>query len=140
MDGAHFELTYCSLFAPQAHPPICAHAVPVCSLFSSAAAASSAVQALVDVGYRLTTGQVEAMRPSGVRLLRALLLVFSNVEDPLLPGGGGEAGGHESAAGGHEHGAERRPCPESLSRVCCRLAVPAVPQGRASWSSTRRSW
>jgi hypothetical protein len=43
-------------------------------------------QVLVDTGFKLTTGQVEALRPNGVALLGAVLRVFSGVEDPLLPG------------------------------------------------------
>lgn len=40
----------------------------------------------MDVGFKLATGQVEALKPSGVRLLSGVVRVFSGVEDPLLPG------------------------------------------------------
>jgi hypothetical protein len=48
--------------------------------------AASLSQALIDTGFRLSTGQVEALRPAGVRLLGSVLRVFAGVEDPLLPG------------------------------------------------------
>lgn len=44
-------------------------------------------QALVELGFRMATGSVEALKPAGVRLLRGVLRVFGGVEDPLLPGG-----------------------------------------------------
>jgi hypothetical protein len=43
-------------------------------------------QDLVEVGFKLATGPVEALRPAGVQLLDQLLATFSDVPDPLLPG------------------------------------------------------
>jgi hypothetical protein len=43
-------------------------------------------QALVEVGYRLATGTMDALRPAGVGLLEALLAQHAGLEDPLLPG------------------------------------------------------
>ncbi|KAK9838575.1 hypothetical protein WJX81_008486 [Elliptochloris bilobata] len=44
--------------------------------------------ALVDAGFRMATGQVEALRPLGLRLLRALVRRFGAAPDPLAEGGG----------------------------------------------------
>ncbi|GFH23582.1 HEAT repeat-containing 5B isoform X2 [Haematococcus lacustris] len=41
---------------------------------------------LVEVGYKLATGPLEALRPAGVQLLDQLVQGFSQVEDPLMPG------------------------------------------------------
>jgi hypothetical protein len=46
-------------------------------------------QDLVEVGFKLATGPVEALRPAGVQLLDQLLATFSDVPDPLLPGDNG---------------------------------------------------
>lgn len=52
------------------------------------------LQKLVEVGFRLSTGPVEALRPGGVRLLDFVVHTFAAVGDPLLPGveGGGSGG------------------------------------------------
>ncbi|KAL6756313.1 hypothetical protein V8C86DRAFT_2436239 [Haematococcus lacustris] len=44
------------------------------------------LQRLVEVGYKLATGPLEALRPAGVQLLDQLVQGFSQVEDPLMPG------------------------------------------------------
>ena len=44
------------------------------------------LQALVDIGFRLSTGSVEALRPSGAQLLREVVVAYADLEDPLLPG------------------------------------------------------
>ena len=44
------------------------------------------LQSLVDTGFRLASGQLESLRPLGLNLLRAVLLHFGAVEDPLLEG------------------------------------------------------
>lgn len=47
---------------------------------------SSYLQALVDVGFRLSTGSIEALRPAGVKLLREVVVTYASLEDPLMPG------------------------------------------------------
>ncbi|GAX74410.1 hypothetical protein CEUSTIGMA_g1858.t1 [Chlamydomonas eustigma] len=44
------------------------------------------LQSLVDIGFRMATGTVEALKPPGVVLLQQVVTVFATVEDPLLPG------------------------------------------------------
>lgn len=44
------------------------------------------MQEFIEVGYRISIGAVEALKPCGVWLLRAVLRVYGGVEDPLLPG------------------------------------------------------
>ncbi|KAJ9521672.1 hypothetical protein QJQ45_015268 [Haematococcus lacustris] len=44
------------------------------------------LQRLVEIGYKLATGPLEALRPAGVQLLDQLVQGFSQVEDPLMPG------------------------------------------------------
>ena len=48
-------------------------------------------QEFIEVGYKMATGPVEALKPAGVRLLLAVLRAFGHVEDPLLPGEDGSA-------------------------------------------------
>jgi hypothetical protein len=43
-------------------------------------------QEFIEVGYKISIGPVEALKPCGVWLLHAVLRVFGGVEDPLLPG------------------------------------------------------
>lgn len=43
-------------------------------------------QVLVDIGFRLATGGVEALKPWGVALLQQVVVTFGKLEDPLLPG------------------------------------------------------
>ncbi|KAL3149121.1 hypothetical protein ABBQ32_001960 [Trebouxia sp. C0010 RCD-2024] len=44
------------------------------------------LQSLVDTGFRLSSGQLESLRPLGLTLLQAVLHHFGSVEDPLLEG------------------------------------------------------
>ncbi|CAL8466413.1 g5949 [Coccomyxa elongata] len=44
------------------------------------------LQALIDAGFKMASGAVEALRPLGVQLLQAVLGKFGAAEDPLLPG------------------------------------------------------
>jgi hypothetical protein len=43
------------------------------------------VQEVVDLGYKLTTGPAEALRPAGVRLLQKAVLFWGVVLDPEVP-------------------------------------------------------
>jgi hypothetical protein len=43
-------------------------------------------QGLVDLGFKLATGQVEALKPGGVRLLTRLVHFFGRVADPMVDG------------------------------------------------------
>lgn len=43
------------------------------------------MQALIDLGFKLTTGGTEALRPAGARLLQCTLHFFSGVPDPDVP-------------------------------------------------------
>lgn len=43
------------------------------------------LQALVDLGFKLTTGSAESLRPSGAQLLQQLLRFFGAVPDPDVP-------------------------------------------------------
>lgn len=43
------------------------------------------LQTLVDLGFKLTTGSAEALRPSGAQLLQQLLRFFGDVPDPDVP-------------------------------------------------------
>lgn len=40
----------------------------------------------MDIGFRLATGGVEALKPWGVALLQQVVVTFGKLEDPLLPG------------------------------------------------------
>ncbi|KAK9865210.1 hypothetical protein WJX84_003181 [Apatococcus fuscideae] len=42
--------------------------------------------AIVDVGFKMSTGQLEALRPMGLKLLRLVINRYGDVEDPLLEG------------------------------------------------------
>lgn len=58
--------------------------------WSAAAAAGGDVlvkhlQTLVDLGFKLTTGSAESLRPSGAQLLQQLLRFFGAVPDPDVP-------------------------------------------------------
>jgi hypothetical protein len=41
---------------------------------------------LVDVGFKMATGQAEALRPLGLKLLKSVLACFAEAEDPLMQG------------------------------------------------------
>lgn len=43
------------------------------------------LQTLVDLGFKLTTGSAESLRPSGAQLLQQLLRFFGAVPDPDVP-------------------------------------------------------
>lgn len=43
------------------------------------------LQTLVDLGFKLTTGSAESLRPSGAQLLQQLLRFFGTVPDPDVP-------------------------------------------------------
>ncbi|KAK9798183.1 hypothetical protein WJX73_010462 [Symbiochloris irregularis] len=42
------------------------------------------LQGLVDAGFKMATGQVEALRPLGLHLLKIVLMRFAKAEDPLM--------------------------------------------------------
>ena len=44
------------------------------------------LQQLVDCAFKMATGQTEALRPIGLRLLRTLLRYFGAAEDPAMEG------------------------------------------------------
>ncbi|KAF8072444.1 hypothetical protein HT031_000103 [Scenedesmus sp. PABB004] len=44
------------------------------------------LQPLIDLGFKLTTGPAEALRPAGAQLLRGVLRAFGSVPDPDVPG------------------------------------------------------
>lgn len=44
------------------------------------------LQQLVDCAFKMATGQTEALRPIGLRLLRTLLRYFGTAEDPAMEG------------------------------------------------------
>eukprot|EP00983_Pelagomonas_calceolata_P069542 1150399-Pelagomonas_calceolata.AAC.4 len=72
----------------------------------------------IEVGYKISIGAVEALKPCGVWLLRAVLRVYGSVEDPLLPGGDGHAWIHGGPAAAWWGGA-CWDCEASWTSICC---------------------
>jgi len=54
-------------------------------LLAPAAFLVNHLQTLVDLGFKLTTGAAESLRPSGAQLLQQLLRFFGTVPDPDVP-------------------------------------------------------